>query len=81
MKILQIKPIESQDIEYCIEENIDEVSLIVNTKNNDYKNLRLEIFGINYNLLRLDVWEFGLLTNFIGYIISKNFKFLLLLFT
>ena len=50
-----IKPIESQDIEYCIEENIDEVSLIVNTKNNDYKNLRLEIFGINYNLLRLDV--------------------------
>ena len=50
-----IKPIESQDIEYCIEENIDEVSLIVNTKNNDHKNLRLEIFGINYNLLRLDV--------------------------
>ena len=50
-----IKPIESQDIEYCIEENIDEVILIVNTKNNDYKNLRLEIFGINYNLLRLDV--------------------------
>lgn len=50
-----IKPIESQDIEYCFEENIDEVSLIVNTKYNDYKNLRLEIFGINYNLLRLDV--------------------------
>ena len=50
-----IKPIENQDIEYCMEENIDEVSLIVNTKYNDYKNLRLELFGINYNLLRLDV--------------------------
>lgn len=50
-----IKPVENQDIEYSMAENIDEVILIVNTKYNECKNLKLEVFGINYNLLRLEV--------------------------